>query len=316
MAWSVFLLYGTVTRVAGRRAGLLAGLVLALTPVALLMFRYNNPEALLVLLMTAAAYCLLRALQAIGGRALSWMLLAGALLGLGFLTKQMQVFLVVPGFAAAYLLTARVRWGQRVLHLLAAGVAMAVAAGWWLVLVELWPASTRPYIGGSQTNSILELPSATTDWDASWRSGRQRRKPQSTDPRCMAPVHRQFFHANLLADPRRADPAGRNHLDIVAHPGLAEPPGQGVPGPRDCLRHLAGGHRTGLFLHAGNHPPLLLRGPGTSHRGAGRHGRMAHVEKPKPSRGHACIGRINSGGGVLGRRGGGTRSDLHPVVGR
>ncbi|GAA1497621.1 glycosyltransferase family 39 protein [Paeniglutamicibacter kerguelensis] len=154
---SVFLLYATVTRVAGRRAGLLAGLVLALTPVALLMFRYNNPEALLVLLMTAAAYCLLRALQAIGGRALSWLLLAGALLGLGFLTKQMQVFLVVPGFAAAYLLTARVRWGQRVLHLLAAGAAMAVAAGRWLVLVELWPAATRPYIGGSQTNSILEL---------------------------------------------------------------------------------------------------------------------------------------------------------------
>ena len=154
---SVFLLYATVARVAGRRAGLLAGLVLALTPVALLMFRYNNPEALLVLLMTAAAYSLLRAMQAIGGRALSWMLLTGALLGLGFLAKQMQVLLVVPGFAAAYLLTARVRWGQRVWHLLAAGAAMAVAAGWWLVLVELWPASDRPYIGGSQTNSILEL---------------------------------------------------------------------------------------------------------------------------------------------------------------
>ncbi|WP_313902479.1 hypothetical protein [Arthrobacter sp. KBS0703] len=79
------------------------------------------------------------------------------LLGFGFLTKQLQVLLVVPGLAAAYLLAAPAGLGKRVLHLTGAGAAMVVAAGWWLAAVELIPAENRPYIGGSQTNSILEL---------------------------------------------------------------------------------------------------------------------------------------------------------------
>ena len=34
---------------------------------------------------------------------------------------------------------------------------MVLAAGWWIAIVSLWPAASRPYIGGSQHNSILEL---------------------------------------------------------------------------------------------------------------------------------------------------------------
>jgi 4-amino-4-deoxy-L-arabinose transferase-like glycosyltransferase len=127
---------------------------MALTPVAVLMFRFNNPDALLVLLMTAAAYAVLRSIQ---DARLRWLLAAGALLGFGFLTKQLQVLLVVPGFALAYLVAAPAGPGKRVLHLLAAGGSMALSAGWWLAAVELIPAADRPYIGGSQNNSILEL---------------------------------------------------------------------------------------------------------------------------------------------------------------
>jgi 4-amino-4-deoxy-L-arabinose transferase-like glycosyltransferase len=160
---TVWIVYLAVRRAAapatgdGRLAhlgGLLAGAVMALTPVAVLMFRFNNPDALLVLLMTAAAYAVLRAIQDATFR---WLLLAGVLLGFGFLTKQLQVLLVVPGLAAAYLLAAPAGLGKRVLHLTGAGAAMVVAAGWWLAAVELIPAENRPYIGGSQTNSILEL---------------------------------------------------------------------------------------------------------------------------------------------------------------
>lgn len=129
-------------------------MVMALTPVAVLMFRFNNPDALLVLLMTAAAYAVIRSIQ---DSRPGWLLLAGVLLGFGFLAKQLQVLLVVPGFAAAYLLAAPAAAGKRVLHLLGAGAAMAVSAGWWLAAVELIPADARPYIGGSQYNSILEL---------------------------------------------------------------------------------------------------------------------------------------------------------------
>lgn len=160
---TVWLVYLAVRRAAApatadadlaHRAGLLAGAVMALTPVAVLMFRFNNPDALLVLLMTAAAYAVLRSIQDARVR---WLLFAGVLLGFGFLTKQLQVLLVVPGFAVAYLLAAPAAAGRRILHLLGAGAAMAVAAGWWLAAVELIPAADRPYIGGSQNNSIMEL---------------------------------------------------------------------------------------------------------------------------------------------------------------
>ncbi|QCO97004.1 glycosyltransferase family 39 protein [Arthrobacter sp. 24S4-2] len=160
---TVWLVYLAVRRAAvpatgdgllAHRAGLLAGAVMALTPVAVLMFRFNNPDALLVLLMTAAAYAVLRSIQEARFR---YLLLAGVLLGFGFLTKQLQVLLVVPGLAVAYLLAAPASLGRRLLHLLGAGAALAVSAGWWLAVVELVPEDARPYIGGSQSNSVLEL---------------------------------------------------------------------------------------------------------------------------------------------------------------
>ncbi|MCU1662564.1 MAG: glycosyl transferase [Pseudonocardia sp.] len=151
---AVWLLYATVRRTAGHAAGLLAGAALALTPVAVLMFRYNNPDALLVLLLIGAAYATLRAVES--GRT-RWLLLAGALIGFGFLTKMLQAFLVLPALSAAWLIAAPVGIGRRIRDLALAGVAMLVSAGWWVLVVELWPADSRPYIGGSQTNSVLEL---------------------------------------------------------------------------------------------------------------------------------------------------------------
>ncbi|MFD6154954.1 glycosyltransferase family 39 protein [Nocardia sp. NPDC060256] len=151
---SVALLWATVRRTFGPAAGLLAGLVLAVTPVAVLMFRFNNPDALLVFLMIAATWALTRAVE--DGR-WRWLVLTGAFLGFGFLTKQLQVLLVVPPLALTYLIAGPPKLGKRVLQLLAAGAAMVLAAGWWLLAVELWPASSRPWIGGSQNNSILEL---------------------------------------------------------------------------------------------------------------------------------------------------------------
>lgn len=151
---SVALLYAAVRRPFGPAAGLIAGALLALTPVATLMFRYNNPDALLVFLMVAAVWALLRGIDS--GR-IRWVVLCGTLIGLGFLTKQLQVALIMPGLAVAYLLAAPHRLLTRALHLLAGFAAAVVAAGWWVALVELWPASDRPYIGGSSNNSFLQL---------------------------------------------------------------------------------------------------------------------------------------------------------------
>ncbi|HEX3824336.1 MAG TPA: glycosyltransferase family 39 protein [Mycobacteriales bacterium] len=151
---AVALLYATVRRHFSATAGLLAGLVLATTPVATLMFRYNNPDALLVLLLVGAAYAITRALESTKTR---WLVLAGALIGFGFITKMLQAFLVVPGFGLVYLVYAQTSLRRRLLQLLAAAVAIVLAAGWWVAAVTLTPASARPYVGGSTTDSILQL---------------------------------------------------------------------------------------------------------------------------------------------------------------
>lgn len=155
---AVALVHALVRRWSGPRTALAAAGLLAFMPAAALMFKFNNPDAMLVLCMTAAAYTTVRAVDGAGTRAGTWWLVAaGALVGLGFLTKQLQVALVVPGLALVHLVAAPTRLRRRIGDLLAAGIAITVSAGWYLALVELWPASSRPYIGGSTDNSLLEL---------------------------------------------------------------------------------------------------------------------------------------------------------------
>jgi 4-amino-4-deoxy-L-arabinose transferase-like glycosyltransferase len=151
---TVAILYLTVRRWFPPAAALAAGVVAALTPVAVLMFRFNNPDALMVLLITAAAYATVRAID--DGRA-RWMVLAGSLVGFAFLAKMLQGFLVVPGFALVYLIAAPGPIWRRIRHLLYGGGALAVSAGWWVMAVQLTPAADRPYIGGSQNNSLWNL---------------------------------------------------------------------------------------------------------------------------------------------------------------
>jgi len=151
---AVGLLYATVRRWFRPGAALIAGLVLATTPVAALMFRYNNPDALLVLLSVLATYALVRALER-GSTA--WLVLAATAVGTGFITKMLQAFLIVPALALVFLLFAPPSFWQRVKKLALAGVALVVSAGWWVAAVQLTPAADRPYIGGSQNNNLLNL---------------------------------------------------------------------------------------------------------------------------------------------------------------
>ena len=151
---AVGVLYATVRRWFPPAAALVSGAVLALTPVATLIFRFNNPDALLVLLLVLGAYATVRALER---ASTGWLVLAASLVGFGFLAKQLQAFLVVPAFALVYLAAAPASLRRRLGQLVVAGVAMVVSAGWWVAVVELLPAADRPYVGGSQTNSVLEL---------------------------------------------------------------------------------------------------------------------------------------------------------------
>ncbi|MEU2024392.1 glycosyltransferase family 39 protein [Streptomyces sp. NPDC016469] len=147
-------LYAAVRRRFGAAAGLITMAVFALTPVAALMFRFNNPDALLALLMTVTVYCVLRAMEK--GRT-KWLVWAGVAVGIAFLSKTLQAFLILPPLAVLYAVFAPVSVRKRFGQLGLSALAMVVAGGWWVAAVELWPASSRPYIGGSQNNSFLEL---------------------------------------------------------------------------------------------------------------------------------------------------------------
>ena len=151
---TVAVVYATVRRWFTASVALLAGSVIALTPVAALMFRYNNPDAFMVLLLCLAAYATTRAIE--DGRA-RWMVLAGTFVGIGFLAKMLQAFLVVPGLAASYGLAAPGSIGRRLRNLAYGGLALVVSTGWWIAAVQLTPSADRPYIGGSQNNSLWNL---------------------------------------------------------------------------------------------------------------------------------------------------------------
>src|SRR3954454_12521886 len=97
---SVGLVYDLTRRRFDRAAGFAAGLALALTPMTVAVARHNNPDALLVLCLTGALWCALRALE--DGRT-KWLVLAGVCVGLGFETKMGAALLVVPAIAAAWL---------------------------------------------------------------------------------------------------------------------------------------------------------------------------------------------------------------------
>jgi 4-amino-4-deoxy-L-arabinose transferase-like glycosyltransferase len=153
---SVGLVYDLVRRRFGRIGGFVAGLALAVTPIAVAVSRHNNPDALLVLCCVAALWCTVRALE--GGRT-RWLVLAGVCVGLGFETKMGVALVVVPGIAAAWLWLAPAARGR--LHalrqLLAGGAAMVIVGGAWPALVELTPASDRPWVAGTSDNSVLSL---------------------------------------------------------------------------------------------------------------------------------------------------------------
>ncbi len=151
---TVAVLFVAVRRSFGPAAATIAGVVMALTPVAALIFRFDNPDAVLTLLLVAAAAAVLAGVES--GR-VRWLVLAGTLVGFAFLTKYLQAYLVLPAFAATYLVAAPVSLRRRIGGLFAAAATVLVASGWWVAIVQAIPAASRAWIGGSTSNSVLDL---------------------------------------------------------------------------------------------------------------------------------------------------------------
>ena len=215
-----------------------------------------------------------------------WLALGGALVGLAFLTKMLQAFLVLPALALVYLLCANTSWGKRIGHLLVAFGSMLLAGGWWIAIVELWPASSRPYIGGSQDNSILEL---TLGYNGLGRlSGNETGSVGGGGGGAGgggwgATGITRLFNSEIGGQIAWLLPAAlvlgvaalwfaRRRVDVRA----------GV----DPLGHLAPRDRADLQLHGRHLPRLLHRRPGPGGRRAGRDRRLGPLGAPQLPRRH------------------------------
>ena len=151
---TIAVLYAIVRRYAGPVAATIAALVATLTPAAILIFRYNNPDALLTLLLVLAAWAFMRALSDDRFR---WLVLAGLFVGLAFNTKFLQAYLVLPAFALVYAFAAPGSVRHRLAGLAVAFVSVLGFSSWWVIAVQLTPAALRPYVGGSTDGTALQV---------------------------------------------------------------------------------------------------------------------------------------------------------------
>jgi 4-amino-4-deoxy-L-arabinose transferase-like glycosyltransferase len=151
---SVLLLYYLVRRHFGVVAGLLAALVLALSPVNVVTNRNVTIDSTLALTLLVGAWAVIRAAET--GK-LRWLLLCALTIGIGFNIKMLEAYLVVPAFGLLYLLAAPTSIRKRVGHLALALILLLVVSFSWALAVDLTPATLRPHVGSTQDNSEIGL---------------------------------------------------------------------------------------------------------------------------------------------------------------
>jgi 4-amino-4-deoxy-L-arabinose transferase-like glycosyltransferase len=250
---SVWLLYYLVARVFGKTAGLLAALILAVSPVAVVDSRNNIIDSTLALFLLLGAWAVSRAVE--NGK-LRWLLLAALFVGLGFNVKMLEAYLVVPALGLTYLLGAPVRWRVRIGHLLLATVVLLVVSLSWATAVDLTPASQRPWVDSTSTNSELDLAIGYNGLDrllgrggpGGFGSGR---RPTSTD---LAGTTTPRINTSA---PLAAQGNGNAHGGTAG--GKAAPGAATAPGSTRPTRTGGGGGGGGMF-DSGAAGPLRLIG--------------------------------------------------------
>lgn len=151
---SIPLLYSLVKKQFGLLAGLSAALVLATMPITIAAERNNTIDGMLVFALLLAAWAVWKSVESGKFR---YLLLGAFLVGLGFNIKMLQAYMVLPALYALYFFGAKHGWGKRIVHIgLATGLLLAVSLSWALI-VDSVPADSRPFIGSSTNNSVMEL---------------------------------------------------------------------------------------------------------------------------------------------------------------
>jgi 4-amino-4-deoxy-L-arabinose transferase-like glycosyltransferase len=157
---SVIVLYYLVRSHFGVIAGLFAALALAITPIMIATDRNNTIDSILILTLLLAAWAFIKATfgsTATDTRKFSFLLLGTALIGIGFNIKMLAALLPLPAFYGMYLLASSEPFWRKAGKLLLASILLLVVSLSWVTIVDLTPASQRPYIGSSGDNNEMSL---------------------------------------------------------------------------------------------------------------------------------------------------------------
>lgn len=151
---SVWILFHIVSKGFGYLSGIASASMLAFTPIFIAASRSNNPDSILVLVMLLAV---LEVLHAAERGSLFHLILAAVFVGIGFNIKMMVAFLIVPACIITYCFAEKLNWAKKIEHLALAAIVLTVVSFSWITAVDLTPASQRPYVGSSSTNSEMDL---------------------------------------------------------------------------------------------------------------------------------------------------------------
>src|SRR5882757_8817302 len=134
--------------------GLVAAAIFTLTPIAASMYGHSMEDGALTMCLVLAADAYQRAVMQARLRSLIW---AGIWVGLGFQTKMLQAWMILPALALGYLVAAPARLRRRFWQLGVAGVVMLAVSLSWIALYAFTPAKDRPYVDGSTNNSAVAM---------------------------------------------------------------------------------------------------------------------------------------------------------------
>ncbi|MCY8927486.1 glycosyltransferase family 39 protein [Bacillus subtilis] len=217
---SVLLMYLLIKPTFGKTAARIASFIMACTPIAVAVARTNNVDALLVFFLLLATWLLFKAIRT--GK-LIWLLAAFFVVGVGFNTKMLQAYMILPAFLLFYLIAANAAVKKKIISLVSALAVLAAVSLSWPLIVDNIPASKRPYIGSSQTNSVLEL--------AFGYNGIQRLTGQNSGGGQGAPnkdASKEMSSSdNTQAPPNQLSSSSSSNDDKSSNGNMAAPPSNG-----------------------------------------------------------------------------------------
>ncbi|WP_273950674.1 ArnT family glycosyltransferase [Leuconostoc mesenteroides] len=151
---SVYLMYKLLAPKFGLLAGRIGSLILTLTPTVVANSRTNNMDAILVFFLLLAVYILQKAVA----KKNIWLVIVSfGLIGVGFNIKMLQAFMILPAMLVYYWVAIKLPWKKKIAWLVVGMASLSIFTVAYPLAVDSVDQSSRPYIGSSQTNSLMEL---------------------------------------------------------------------------------------------------------------------------------------------------------------